>query len=104
MRLTGTGQLLLVHTITDGGDVFFPCTYGYACTVRKAQGASLDMSCLHFDHCSTPARGYSYVAASMCDDPDLGRVEEVSPSGVFHHAPDRHRAAAAGAFDVCSRD
>ena len=40
MRLTGTGQLLLVHTITDGGDVFSPCTYGYACTVRKAQAAT----------------------------------------------------------------
>ena len=64
MRLTGTGQLLLVHTLTDGGDVFFPCTYGYACTVRKAQGASLDMGCLYFDRCYPPDRGYGYVAAS----------------------------------------
>ena len=64
MRLSGTGQLLLVHTITDGGDVFFPCTYGYACAVRKTQGASLDMGCLYFDHCYPPDRGYGYVAAS----------------------------------------
>ena len=64
MRLTGTGQLLLVHTLTDGGDFFFPCTYGYACTVRKAQGASLDMGALFFDHCYPPDRGYGYVAAS----------------------------------------
>ena len=64
MRLSGTGQLLFAHTVTDGGDVFFPCTYGYACTVRKAQGASLDMGCLYFEHRYLPDRGYGYVAAS----------------------------------------
>ena len=41
-----------------------PCTYGYATTVRRAQGASLDYVCLYFDAKFPPDRGYGYVGAS----------------------------------------
>ena len=62
-RLT-TGTLVLVHPITEGNDTFLPCAYGYATTIRRAQGASLDAGCLFFDHCYPPERGYAYVGAS----------------------------------------
>ena len=35
------GTLLLVHPICDEGRVFLPCVYGYATTIRRAQGSSL---------------------------------------------------------------
>ena len=42
-----------------------PLTYGYATTVRRAQGASLDMGCIYFDQRKRAAgRGYGYVAVS----------------------------------------
>jgi hypothetical protein len=63
MKLTN-GTRLLVHPISDGGVQFLPCTYGYATTIRRAQGSSLDMGCLYFDHCFPPERGYAYVGAS----------------------------------------
>ena len=63
VRLT-TGTLVLVHPITVGDRTFLPCTYGYATTIRRAQGASLDAGCLYFDHCYPPDRGYAYVGAS----------------------------------------
>jgi len=62
-RLT-TGTLVLVHPITEGDLTFLPCAYGYATTIRRAQGASLDAGCLYFDHCYPPERGYAYVGAS----------------------------------------
>lgn len=64
VTLTGTKQRLLVHQITDGGDYFLPCTYGYATTIRRAQGSSLGLGALYFDHCYPPERGYGYVGAS----------------------------------------
>ena len=59
-----TGVLLLVHPVRIDKKTFFPRTYGYATTVRKAQGASRKQGCLYFDHCFPPDRGYGYVAAS----------------------------------------
>ena len=50
--------------MSDGKATFLPCAYGYATTVRKAQGASLDGVALYFDHCYPPERGYGYVGAS----------------------------------------
>ena len=41
-----------------------PCAYGYATTIRRAQGSSLDAGCLFFDHCYPPERGYAYVGVS----------------------------------------
>ena len=49
----------------DQGEAhFLPCSYGYATTIRRAQGASLDSGCLFFDHCYPPEEGYGYVGAS----------------------------------------
>ena len=45
---------------------FLPCTYGYATTIRRAQGASLHHVCLYFDAPFPPDRGYGYVGASRC--------------------------------------
>ena len=43
---------------------FVPCTYGYATTIRRAQGATLHHGCIWFNHCYPAERGYGYVAAS----------------------------------------
>ena len=47
----------------EKGAVFMPATYGYAMTVRRAQGTTLDMAALHFDR-RRPDRGYGYVGSS----------------------------------------
>jgi hypothetical protein len=63
-RLT-TGTLVLVHPVcAEDGRAFLPCTYGYASTIRRCQGSTLDVGCIYFDHCYPPERGYGYVAAS----------------------------------------
>ena len=41
-----------------------PCSYGYSTTIRRAQGQTLDMGCLYFDHSYPADRGYGYVGAS----------------------------------------
>ena len=41
-----------------------PCSYGYSTTIRRAQGQTLDMGCLFFDHSYPADRGYGYVGAS----------------------------------------
>jgi hypothetical protein len=65
VRLLSTGNLVLVHPLEEGGDSFLPCCYGYATTIRRAQGASLDMGCIYFDqHRHHAGRGYAYVAVS----------------------------------------
>ena len=62
--LLTSGALVLVHPVSDGTTLFLPCAYGYATTIRRAQGSSLQMGCIFFDHCYPPERGYGYVAAS----------------------------------------
>ncbi len=62
-RISG-GALVLVHPIRQGRKVFLPCCYGYATTIRRAQGSSLHLGALYFDHCYPPERGYGYVGAS----------------------------------------
>ena len=47
-----------------GGQCFLPCTYGYATTIRRAQGATYHHGCLCLDHSYPPERGYGYVGAS----------------------------------------
>ena len=60
-----SGSLVLVHPVEEKGQRFLPVTYGYATTVRRAQGASLDMGCIYFDQKKRAAgRGYGYVAVS----------------------------------------
>jgi len=64
-RLVSSGNLVLVHPVEEKGNRFLPCTYGYATTVRRAQGASLDMGCVWFNQRKRAAgRGYGYVAVS----------------------------------------
>ena len=64
-RLLGTGNFVLVHPMEEDGRRFLPCCYGYATTIRRAQGASLDMGCLWFDqHYRHAGRGYGYVGVS----------------------------------------
>ena len=60
-----SGVMVLVHPIHQGeGQPFLPCTYGYATTIRRAQGSSLVQGALYFDHCYPAERGYGYVGAS----------------------------------------
>ena len=44
---------------------FVPCCYGYATTIRRAQGCGFHHWCIYFDLKRKPAaRGYGYVAVS----------------------------------------
>ena len=55
VKLHGTGNLVLVHPIEEDGATFLPCCYGYATTIRRAQGASLEQGCVWFNqkrHCA----------------------------------------------------
>ena len=64
-RLVVSGNYVLVHPMLEDGAVFLPCCYGYATTIRRAQGASLQMGCIYFDqHRHAAARGYGYVGVS----------------------------------------
>merc|ERR1712110_224607 len=66
-KLVGSGNYVLVHPMTEGGRTFLPCCYGYATTIRRAQGAWLTMGCIYFDYKYGKAgrgRGYGYVAVS----------------------------------------
>jgi hypothetical protein len=64
-RLVGSGNFVLIHPMEEEGALFLPCCYGYATTIRRAQGASLGMGCIYFDQERFAAgRGYAYVAVS----------------------------------------
>lgn len=65
VRLFGTGNLVLVHPMYEQGATFLPCCYGYATTIRRAQGADLFHGCIYMDQLKRVAsRGYAYVACS----------------------------------------
>jgi len=65
VRLLGTGNMVLVYPMKEGGVTFLPVTYGYSTTVRRAQGADMHRGCIYFDQLKFPAaRGYGYVACS----------------------------------------
>ena len=49
VKLHGTGNLVLVYPMEEDGSIFLPCCYGYATTIRRAQGASLDQGCIWFN-------------------------------------------------------
>ena len=70
-----SGKFCLLHPVSDGARSFLPCSYGYATTIRKSQGASLPGLVLYFDHCYPPERGYGYVGASR------GKTK----AGLFHY-------------------
>ena len=58
--LIETDNMVLIHLMEEKGMTFLPCCYGYATTIRRAQGASLDIGCLYFDQKKHMAgRGYA---------------------------------------------
>ena len=57
------GVPILVHPVTQKGRKFLPVTYGWATTMRRAQGATLEKVGLWFDR-KLPDRGYAYVGIS----------------------------------------
>ena len=64
-RLVGSGNMVLVHPTEEKGEKFLPCCYGYATTIRRAQGADLFHGAIYFEQKKFPAaRGYAYVACS----------------------------------------
>ena len=68
VKLVSNDALVLVHPMWEGGragDMFVPCCYGYATTIRRAQGSTLIHGCLYLGGSKYPAvRGYGYVAVS----------------------------------------
>ena len=63
-RLVGSGNMVLVHPMEEEGQKFLPCCYGYATTIRRAQGASFYHGCIYMNHRKPCGRGYGYVAVS----------------------------------------
>ncbi len=57
------GIPILVHPITVKGKKFLPVAYGWATTMRRAQGATLTQVALWFDR-KLGDRGYAYVGTS----------------------------------------
>ena len=74
---TMAGVNILVHPVWHKKQIIMPCTYGYATTMRRAQGATLGAVGLVFDK-RRADRGYAYVGASRCRRADklflVGRV------------------------------
>ena len=71
------GVLLLIHRVQQQRLKFLPVTYAYATTMRRAQGATLELVALWFDR-RRPDPGYAYVGASRArtrtDVYHLGRL------------------------------
>ena len=71
------GVNILVHPVWHKKQILMPCTYGYATTMRRAQGATLGAVGLVFDK-RRADRGYAYVGASRCRRADklflVGRI------------------------------
>jgi len=63
-KLVGSGNMVLVHPMEEDGQTFLPCCYGYATTIRRAQGADLHHGCLYFNQPMIAGRGYGYVGVS----------------------------------------
>ena len=63
-KLVASGNMILVHPIYDQRLTFLPCCYGYATTIRRAQGASFTSGCVWFDARAPAGLGYAYVAIS----------------------------------------
>ena len=54
VRLQSTNNMVLVHPMEERGERFLPCCYGYATTIRRAQGADLEHGCMYFDQLKRP--------------------------------------------------
>ena len=65
VSLIGSKVLVLVSPIVEDDTVFLPCTYGWATTIRRAQGSTLQHGVVYFNQkYYSAARGYGYVAVS----------------------------------------
>ena len=97
VQLCASDVFVLVHPIWHDGQLVLPCTYGYACTIRRAQGATYVHGCIYFDHCYPAELGYGYVAASRFKTKNgiylYGKVRRTDWIPV-------HRPADAGAFQL----
>ena len=49
VKLHGAGNLVLVDPMEEDGAMVLPCCYGYATTIRRAQGASLEQGYIWFN-------------------------------------------------------
>eukprot|EP00971_Amphidinium_carterae_P144783 2868756-Amphidinium_carterae.2 len=71
---------VLVHPVSINGNKFLPVVYGYATTIRRAQGATLELVALWFDKRMLD-RGYAYVGCSRVRQrQDLYHVDKVRRS------------------------
>jgi ATP-dependent exoDNAse (exonuclease V) alpha subunit len=61
---TPTNIRILVRRVRYDGQEFMPYTYGYATTMRRSQGSTMEIVGLWFDHSYPADRGYGYVGAS----------------------------------------
>ena len=61
---TARGVRFLVYPITYNKATFVPFCYGYAMTIRRAQGSTLALVGLWFNHKYPADRGYGYVGGS----------------------------------------
>ena len=59
VKLHGTGNLVLVYPMEEDGNICLPCCYGYATTIRRAQGASCGMGCVWFNQTRYAAGPFS---------------------------------------------
>ena len=48
VKLHGASNIVLVYPVEEDGNVYIPCSYGYATAIQRAQGASLELGCLWF--------------------------------------------------------
>ena len=54
---------LLAHMVCDNAQTLVPAAHGYAMTIRRGQGLTLELASFKFDR-RTADRGYGYVDAS----------------------------------------
>ena len=89
---------ILVYPITVNGRRYLPVAYGYATTMRRAQGATRDAIGLLFDR-RMPDRGYAYVGTSRAKLSSmvfhLGRIRQTDWLPVGGTASEEHTCLSA---------
>ena len=89
---------ILVYPITVNGRRYLPVAYGYATTMRRAQGATMDAIGLLFDR-RMPDRGYAYVGTSRAKLSSmvfhLGRIRQTDWLPVGGTASEEHTCLSA---------
>ena len=72
-ELIENGCMVLIHEMEEKGRIFLPCCYGYATTIRRAQGATLELGCLYFDQ----KKHYAGRGHSLAKNRNLRRFNRV---------------------------